>query len=218
MNALSMVWKTNLYRISKTDILVENKQKELEGFLTFEGFMCEVFGDFYDFSSKASFKDPKEVFRIGLHLDEKHFPKHIIFGNFQCLRCGLCCKNYNDVTVPRALISRWQRASRSDLLKHVDLEMREIYSEPSWLGCKFCRKVRNKPYYSCKVNSFKEFMPVCKTYLCSKSTPVAHLDFKDIDDLIELIGLSAYYGLIETDWNEDFDYSKCKYKTHKRQG
>lgn len=205
-----MVWKTNLYRSQKTEA------KELEGFLTFEGFMCEVFGDFDDFTSKASFIDPKDVFKIGLHLDEKHYPKHIIFGNFQCLRCGLCCKNYNEVTIPKALILRWQRTGRNDLLKYVDLVTREIHSEPNWLGCKFCRKEKSKPYYGCKVNSFKEYIPVCKTYLCSKSVPVSHINFKDTDELIGLIDRSGYYDLIEKDWGEWSDYSKAECKTHKR--
>jgi len=44
---------------------------------------------------------------------------------------------------------------------------------------------------------------ICKAYLCSKSLPVAYLDYKNIDELIALIGLDAYYSLIERDWEKD---------------
>ena len=29
------------------------------------------------------FKDPRDIFKIGLNLDEKDFPQHYIFANFQ---------------------------------------------------------------------------------------------------------------------------------------
>jgi hypothetical protein len=45
-----MVWKTNL---SVTDKLT-----------TFEGFLCDVFGWWNDFSTRAYFRDPKDAFKI----------------------------------------------------------------------------------------------------------------------------------------------------------
>lgn len=196
-----MVWKTNLF--------VEDKP------ITFEGFLSDVFGFFSDFSLRAYFKDPKEVFKLGSYLDEKHFPKHVIFANFQCLRCGLCCKNYDCVQIAEELILKWQIEDRQDVLRHLDKDLSEIFSD-SWTGCPLCRKVRNKSYYVCRINSEKEFIPVCKAYLCSKSVPVAHISFRDVDELIGMIGLERYYALIEKDWGEDFDYSKSEYKIHKR--
>jgi len=196
-----MVWKTNLF--------VKDKP------ITFEGFLCNVFGYFHDFSVRAYFKDPKDVFKLGRYLDGKHFPEHVIFANFQCLRCGLCCKNYDCVQVAEELILKWQVEDRENVLRHVDEDLSEIYSD-SWTGCPLCRKVRSKPYYACRIDSDKEFIPICKEYLCSKSVPVAHINFRDVDELIEIIGLERYYALIEKDWDEDFDYSKSEYKTHRR--
>jgi hypothetical protein len=212
-----MVWKTNLYRIWKTDFfsMFEGEIEEHENCISLEGFMCQVFGEFDDFTPRASFKDQRDIFRVSHYLDEKHFPQHILFANFQCLRCGLCCKNYDLVEVARELILDWMFEGRWDALKRVDVERNEIWSA-SWLGCPFCRKVRNKPYYGCKINSSKKYLKECKTYLCSKSIPVAHLNFRDIDELIELIGMRSYYALIEKDWNEDFDFSKAERKTHRR--
>ncbi len=46
--------------------------------------------------------------------------------------------------------------------------------------------------------------------------PVAQINFRDVDELIEFVGLEKYYALIEKDWDEDFDYSRSEYKTHKR--
>jgi hypothetical protein len=79
-----------------------------------------------------------------------------------------------------------------------------------------CRKATGKPYYKCRIQAAKEHLYVCKTYLCSKAIPVAHINFKDIDDLIRTIGLKAYYALVEKDWGEEFDYSRSEFNTHKR--
>jgi len=71
-----------------------------------------------------------------------------------------------------------------------------------------CRKTTGKPYYYCRIQSAKKNIPVCKAYLCSKPLPVAHLNYEDVDELIELIGVDRYY--------EEFDYSACELKTHKK--
>jgi len=216
-----MVWKDNF--------MVDGSLKTLEGFLD------EVFSlstspygleDLFLFHFPlAYFKDPRDMIMLGFHfLDKKHFPKHFLFANFQCLRCGLCCKNYECVPVYGSQVKEWELERRDDILKYVVIYARseddkvilaEIYSR-GITGCPLCRKVRGKPYYKCKIHSAKENLPVCKAYLCSKSIPVAHLNYESIDELIEMIGLESYYSLIERDWGEEFDYSKCMIKTHKR--
>jgi hypothetical protein len=160
------------------------------------------------------FKDPKDAFRLGLFLDTKHFPQHIIFGNFQCLRCGLCCKNHDWIQLSPGAISEWRRQNRKDILKYVNNG--DLEAAISWTGCHFCRKAPKKPYYGCRINEFKEYLFDCKIYVCSKSLPMANINYKDVDELIQLIGLTKYYDLIEKDWNENFDFSKCGYKTHKK--
>jgi len=208
-----MVWKPNLF-VGETPAALEH-QISIEGFRSFDGFVRDIFGYFDDFSNSTFFVDPRDAFRLGNFLDGKHFPKHVIFANFQCLRCGLCCKNHDCVQVARELIRDWQIEGRYDILKYVDYSLREICSR-SWIGCPFCRKVKGKPYYYCKIHSYKERIVDCRPYLCSKSVPIAHINFRDVDELIELFGLEKYYGLIEKDWGEDFDYSKSSVKTHKR--
>ena len=215
-----MVWKDNF--------MVEDDLVTLEGFLD-EIFSFSVLDPILDnpiFNFRlAYFKDPRDIFKIGLYLDEKHFPRHFLFANFQCLRCGLCCKNYECVPVEGSQVRKWELEGREDILKYVVIYLRseddrvilaEIYPR-GMTGCPLCRKVKGKPYYSCKIHSVKESLPICKAYLCSKSIPVAHLNYKNIDDLIALIGLDAYYSLIERDWGEEFDYSKCWIKTHKNE-
>lgn len=76
------------------------------------------------------------------------------------------------------------------------------------------RKVRGKPYYYCRIEEAKEFPPICRAYVCSKSIPVAHLNYKDIDELLEIIGLDVYYAFVEREWGADSDYSNCTVKTH----
>ena len=215
-----MVWKDNFM---VGDVLV-----------TLEGFLDERFTfiipspileehNLFRFRL-AYFEDPWDMLRLGFHfLDEKHFPKHFIFANFQCLRCGLCCKNYECVPVEGSQVRKWELEGREDILKYVVIygllkngnPIAEIYPR-GITGCPFCRKVKGKPYYCCKIQSVKEYLPVCKAYLCSKSIPVAHLNYDDIDELIEIIGLESYYSLIERDWGEEFDYSACEIKTHKK--
>jgi hypothetical protein len=191
---------------------------------TLEGLLDDVFGfqtyisTFIVFDLRLCFfQDPKDIFRLGSYLDEKHFPKHLVFGNFQCLRCGLCCKNYECVPVEKEQVQEWELQGRADILQYVRLYemvlLPEIYPR-GWIGCPLCRKVRNKPYYACKIHSSKNNLPICRAYLCSKSIPVAHLNYKDVDELIEMIGLEDYYSLVKRDWGEEFDYSRCEVKTH----
>jgi|GEM_PF-5674829 hypothetical protein len=129
-----------------------------------------------------------ELVRFGIYyLDEKYFPKTFLFANFQCLRCGLCCKNYEDIEITsREQVQKWKEEGKTEVLNHLDVMIdepsffhAEIYST-TWTGCPMCRKVRGKPYFICRIQSAKAHIPVCKAYLCSKSVPVAHIDFKDI--------------------------------------
>ena len=202
----AMVWKDNF--------LVDGDPT------TFEGF-CD---DFFLF---CYFRDPKDIFSLNLHeyahVGDKPFPKHFFFANFQCLRCGLCCKNYEAVEIYPEQVEKWELEGREDILKHIwtlrdnsgRIVIAEVFSR-SWRGCPLCRKITGKPYYYCRIQSAKKNIPVCKAYLCSKSLPVAHLNYKDVDELIELIGVDGYYALIERDWGEEFDYSACGLKTHKK--
>ena len=211
-----MVWKDNL--------LVDDEP------MTLEGFLDHVFSISVDLQAihladirLCYFKSPKDIFTLGFHLDAKHFPRHYFFANFQCLRCGLCCKNYDSVEVTsKEQVEKWENEGREDVLNHLDVMIdepglfhAEIVSK-SWTGCPMCRKAIGKQYYSCRVQSAKEHIPVCKSYLCSKSIPVAHLNFTDIDGLMRTIGLKEYYALVEKDWGELFDYSASKFKTHKK--
>jgi hypothetical protein len=207
-----MVWKNN-FMVEKisVDIATGVKQSSFE-LVTIEGFMD-------DFFPLCSFENPQDTYHMGLYLNEKHFPKNIIFANFRCLRCGLCCRNY-DCEVEREQIMEWEVEGREDVLKYIWLPDGFVHGEienPSWTGCPFCRKVGGKPYYYCRIQPAKSNLPVCKAYLCSKSIPIAHLNYEDVDELIEMIGLSGYYSLIERDWGEGFDYSRCEIKTHKKQ-
>jgi len=207
-----MVWTDNFLtehidRVKKTR--VENACLDL---VTIEGFLDDYFLWCY-------LKDPKDAFRFVLYLDEKHFPKHFIFSNFQCLRCGLCCKNYDCAEIERGQIEEWELEGREDILKYIWLPDGFSCGEvenPSWRGCPFCRKAKGKPYYNCKIHFAKNHLPVCKAYLCSKSIPVAHLNYESVEELIELIGIERYYSLIEKDWGEEFDYSRTEVKTHKK--
>jgi len=211
-----MVWKDNL--------LVDGKPT------TFEGFLDDVFGISVDKGSFhladfrfCHFKRPEDAFNIGRHLDAKHFPRHFLFANLQCLRCGLCCKNYESIEISsRERVEEWEIEGRKDVLDHLDIMIdepslfhAEIFSE-SWTGCPMCRKATGKPYFNCRIQSAKEHLHVCKAYLCSKSIPVAHINYEDIDDLIRIIGLKDYYALVEKDWGEEFDYNRCEFKTHKK--
>lgn len=212
-----MVWKDNF--------IVGNEIKTYEGFSDeFAKIQAVLSTIILFYFPLCNFKTPEDMFRLRFYLNDKHFPQHFVFANFQCLRCGLCCKNYEDVEVEEEQIRNWTLENREDILKYVDiipLQDGHIHAEivpPSWTGCPLCRKARGKPYYSCKINYAKSHVPVCKAYLCSKSIPVAHIDYKNVDELINIIGLESYYSLIERVWGEEFDYSVSEVKTHKKRG
>ncbi len=210
-----MVWKDNF--------LVGSVPTTMDAFLyrhTRLGLELSFAGDPISQFSLYYSKHPKDVFHLRFYLDEKHFPRHLVFGNFHCLRCGLCCRNYECVPVLGEQVEKWISEDREDILKrvwHIQLPGGHVKAEivDGWLGCPLCRKVRGKPYYYCRIEDAKAFLPICKAYVCSKSIPVAHLNYRDIEELIEVIGLDAYYALIERDWGEEFDYSNCPRKTHR---
>jgi|GEM_PF-5426669 len=31
-----------------------------------------------------------------------------------------------------------------------------------------------------------------------------------------MVGMDEYYALVEKDWGEEFDYSKCELRTHRK--
>lgn len=210
-----MVWKD--------DLIIEDTPTTYAGFLdkicTFEINFSSMLLFYFPL---CHFKNPHEMFDLRLYLDNKHFPQHFMFANFQCLRCGLCCKNYECVEVEEEQVKKWISENREDIMKHADIidsPNGHFHTEivpRSWTGCPLCRKVQGKPYYSCRIHMDKDSLPVCKAYLCSKSVPVAHINYKDIDELIQIIGLNAYYSLIERDWGEEFDFSNSEVKTHRK--
>lgn len=86
--------------------------------------------------------------------------------------------------------------------------------DPKKFACPCCKKVKNKPYFYCELNDYKEFIPTCNQYLCKKSLSVSNLNFSTIDELIKIIGIEEYCKLIETDHGDDFDWSKSEVRTH----
>ena len=192
----------------------------------------ESISPFYMFNNKyfpnSYFKDIKEHFHLMFNLHSlklisqniNSFPREIMFANFQCLRCGLCCKNYEGADIFGDLEERLMNDGKENLLDYIWIKKFKdgaIGSTiPTLMGsCTLCRKVRNKPYYYCRIHEYKDFLPTCKSYICNKSFPVAHLNYDDIDSLIKMIGIYEYYSLIERDWGDDFDWSNCFFKTHK---
>jgi len=197
-----MMWRNNF--------LVNDDPTTIEGFL--EKFFPLCF-----------FKHPEDIFFLEFHIDKKHIPKQFLFANFQCLRCGLCCKNYECAEIGVEEVEKWETEGQENILKHIWILRNpkngriihaEVLPTEVWGSCTLCRKVRSKPFYSCKIHYAN--LSTCKAYLCSKSLPAAHLKYETIDELIEIIGLEGYYALIERDWGEEFDYSKCGVKTHKK--
>lgn len=147
------------------------------------------------------------------------FTRHFLFANIQCLRCGLCYKNYEGADIVGNLEARLREDGKDDIVPYMwlvgDDEYKVGSTHPTSKGsCTLCRKVRGKPYYYCRIHEYKEYLPTCRDYLCSKSIPVSDLNFRDVDELINLIGLRAYYRLVETDWGEEFDWSASHVKTH----
>jgi len=93
-----MVWKDNF--------LVDDELTTIDGFLD-------------EFFPLCYFMNPKDIFFLNLYMGKKHIPKHFVFANFQCLRCGLCCKNYEVVQFYREQIKKWESEGREDILKHI---------------------------------------------------------------------------------------------------
>jgi hypothetical protein len=143
------------------------------------------------------------------------FPRHLLFLNLDCLWCGLYCKNYETPDVVGNLASKIEEDQRYDLLNLVDqyTEAGGGVSTNMDASCRALRKVRNKPYFYCRLNDYKNYLTTCRDYLCSKSIPVSNINYSSIDELINKIGLDRYIELIKTDWEEEFDWSKSANKT-----
>lgn len=156
-------------------------------------------------------KDSSDIFRLGRYLDEKRFPQHLFFANFQCLRCGLCCKKYTGIDVlDKAAIKKWKETSREDVLEHLTV----LFDDPEGFfraeinqekpGCPLICKMDGKTYFGCGIHTEKDSLPICSSYICNKSIPVGHLDFADVDELIKKIGFDRYKELIDKYWDNDF--------------
>lgn len=197
---VEMVWKETLMAMTADWGFCkkrEPKEKFECGFVSRLNERCEL-----------HYKNPKWLFTyLFQHLNER-FPKHFLFANFQCLRCGELCGEAKDVY--REDVKRWMIELRFDILEHVDcwskrgfcIGLSDLF-EPcdgckggelvtfskNW-KCPFLRKVRNKPYYECRIH--ETTIEECRGYLCEKSVPVAHLNWIDVDDLIGRIGLEQY--------------------------
>jgi len=162
-----MVWKETMMReVVRFRQLDDGKiiRQEEEFNATFNSRLLER--DFW-----LHFNDPRQIFiYLYLHFNLK-FPRHFIFANFQCLRCGKCCDH--ERVVCREDIERWMTDLRYDILEHVDCfekgwcinhcdfvepcedcnnAIKEIVTIRSSGRCPFVRKVRNKPYYECRIH------------------------------------------------------------------
>jgi len=148
------------------------------------------------------------------------FPKHFFFANFRCLQCGSCCRYYvPPIKICDEEIERWIREGRGDILGHVWCFRKEGYCaqrvsknsicadcrlgikqierrSAKGKGCPFLRRVAAKPYHECVVHNTSP--ETCLGYLCQKSLPVAHLNWKNVDELIAKLGLPAYRKLTAT--------------------
>jgi len=171
----------------------------------------------YDYG--LDYQDPLQVFELAQHFSLK-FPKHFIFGNFQCLRCGECCQ-WDWRHVYRNDIKRWILETRYDILRYVtcseysDVRLASCASRflhydeqnpcencrggdiyPIDGGkCPFVTKVRTKPYYKCRIH---DTVPEeCSEWLCGKSSSISHLNWDNIEDLIQKIGIERYNSLIK---------------------
>jgi len=139
-------------------------------------------------------------------------PKHFLFANFRCLQCGQCCDDERSVYVED--IERWLLEERFDILGYVDCFQRDAFcgsvitdricddchktgkdliTHTDSGRCPFVRKVGNKPYYKCRIQTTKP--EECLGHLCLKSFPVAHLTWNSIGELISMIGLQEYLNL-----------------------
>jgi Fe-S-cluster containining protein len=165
------------------------------------------------------YKDPLQVFGLMQHLSLK-FPRHFIFGNFQCLRCGECC-HWDSRHIYRNDIKRWILESRYDILSHVSCprwsKVKFVSCASRFLHyaeqdpcenchggdihpvnegkCPFVRKVKNEPYYKCRIH---DTVPEeCSEWLCRKSLSISQLNWNNMEELIQKIGIERYTLLIK---------------------
>lgn len=148
------------------------------------------------------------------------FPRHFFFANFRCLRCGKCCRHYvPPIRIHTEEIKRWIKERKRGILEHIWCFKKEGYcaervSKNSTCadcrsnimqierrstrgkGCPFLRRVRNRPYYECGIHNAAP--ETCSGYLCQKSLTVAHLNWRNVDELIAKLGLSEYRKLTAT--------------------
>ena len=186
---------------SRTDIAVER---------------CTFASRLFERDLLIGMKSPRFLFSILDSTFNFKFPKHFFFGNFHCLRCGECCKYYAPpIKVHTAEIKRWIRSRKRNILGCIwcfkkegycverlhenstcvdcDSTTKQIERKSSGEWCPFLRRVRKKPYYRCSNQKTKP--ETCSGYLCQKSLPVAHLRWKNVNELIAKIGLHAYAKL-----------------------
>ena len=177
-------------------------------------FSCTFNSRLLERDSWLYFNEPRQIFIYLYQHFNLRFPRHFIFANFQCLRCGECCNH--ERAVYKEDIERWIMDLRFDILEHVDCFdkndwcINQINLEPCddcdhtikeivtihWSGrCPFVRKVRNKPYYKCRIHDTTP--EECFGYLCKKSLSVAHINWNDVEDLIQKIGMERFESTIK---------------------
>lgn len=103
--------------------------------------------------------------------------RYDILEHVDCFEKGWCI-NHSDLVEP---------------CEDCDNAIKEIVTDSYSGRCPFVRKVRNKPYYECRIHDTST--EECRGYLCEKSLPVAHLNWIDVEDLIQRIGLKQYRSL-----------------------
>ena len=183
--------------------------------------MYEAPRDGFVFESTSSFFEEdwmvlgcqRRIMRFEFQHFSARFPRHFIFANFGCLRCGQCCTKDRDVCTGD--IERWIGEFRFDILEHVlcyaknafCANVSEICKNCSKAGkaivnrgdsiwCPFLRKAKERPYYECSIHSTKP--RDCIGWVCGESLAVAHLSWNDVDDLIYRQGSSP----LRTLWRE----------------
>jgi len=177
-----------------------------------EKIMCEFVSRLFQRDLLIHVDDALKLFQEWGATFNHMFPKHFLFANFQCLRCGQCCRD--QIGVEAEDIQRWLDAMRIDILACVDCYKRgnlcaivsndtlcadcfearkETVAGGHSMRCPFVRKVRKKPYYYCRIHATRP--EGCSGYLCMKSLPVAHLNWSNLEELIARVGLQRYLDL-----------------------